>query len=350
MRSGLFWDKLFWFSPVEISACNMHSTCVCVVSGAGLLQQGVQPAAGAARGQDSFHGCVWGPQKAHEDASVLSWLWALLYSGRIRVMQCFPKTLLYLGRISSMRFFFFRQSCITGSLSCYHLTGLVKATAFGADDPGFNSCLRHGDFSGSSHASDLKIGTPVATLPGAWRYRVSTGTGWPGVSILWLGEVESLISNFCLSVAVRTIVWAGLFLKYSSMLLGDIKQTTNNNILVLLGLGFAGFQDIFSSLFFFFCQFLSSGMFTCTFTRPFSISDHGHMVQGYLPPWWPNDKMGASIVAAPCSSAAFSMGFFQVCHISDLKTGTPVATLPGAWRYRVSAGTGRPGVSILWLG
>ena len=41
-----------------------------------------------------------------------------------------------------------------------------------------------GIFSGSSHTSDLKIGTPVATLPGAWRYRVSTGTGRPGVSIL----------------------------------------------------------------------------------------------------------------------------------------------------------------------
>ena len=27
--------------------------------------------------------------------------------------------------------------------------------------------------------------------------------------------------------------------------------------------------------------------------------------------------------------------------------GTPVGTLPDAWRYRVSAGTGRPGVSIL---
>ena len=39
-------------------------------------------------------------------------------------------------------------------------------------------------FPGSSHTSDLKIGTPVATVPGAWRYRVSTGTGWPGVSIL----------------------------------------------------------------------------------------------------------------------------------------------------------------------
>ena len=41
-----------------------------------------------------------------------------------------------------------------------------------------------GIFSGSSHTSDLKIGTLVATLPGAWRCRVSTGTGRPGVSIL----------------------------------------------------------------------------------------------------------------------------------------------------------------------
>ena len=38
--------------------------------------------------------------------------------------------------------------------------------------------------SGSSHTSDFKIGTPVASLPGAWRYRVSAGTGRPGVSIL----------------------------------------------------------------------------------------------------------------------------------------------------------------------
>ena len=34
-----------------------------------------------------------------------------------------------------------------------------------------------------------------------WRYRVSTGTGWPGVSMLWLGDVATLIYNFCLSVA-----------------------------------------------------------------------------------------------------------------------------------------------------
>ena len=49
--------------------------------------------------------------------------------------------------------------------------------------PGSNLACA-GIFSGSSHTSDLKIGTPVATLPGAWRYRVRTGTGRPGVSIL----------------------------------------------------------------------------------------------------------------------------------------------------------------------
>ena len=58
-----------------------------------------------------------------------------------------------------------------------------KASASRAQGPGFESRLRQ-DFSGSSHTSDLNIGTPVATLPDAWRYRVSAGTGRPGVSIL----------------------------------------------------------------------------------------------------------------------------------------------------------------------
>ena len=49
--------------------------------------------------------------------------------------------------------------------------------------PGSNPACA-GIFSGSSHTSDLKIGTPVATLPGVWRYRVSAGTGRPSVSIL----------------------------------------------------------------------------------------------------------------------------------------------------------------------
>ena len=49
--------------------------------------------------------------------------------------------------------------------------------------PGSNSTCA-GIFPWSSHTSDLKIDTPVATLAGAWHYKVSTGTGRPGVSIL----------------------------------------------------------------------------------------------------------------------------------------------------------------------
>ena len=64
------------------------------------------------------------------------------------------------------------------------LIGLVvKASASRAEDAGVESRLRQ-DFYSSSHTSDLKISTPVATLPINWCYRVSTGTSQPGVSIL----------------------------------------------------------------------------------------------------------------------------------------------------------------------
>ena len=69
---------------------------------------------------------------------------------------------------------------------------------------------------------------PVATLPGAWHYKVSTGTGWPGVSILWLGWIASLICNFCLSVAACTIVYADASLRYTSMLLGHYAASNSN--------------------------------------------------------------------------------------------------------------------------
>ena len=72
--------------------------------------------------------------------------------------------------------------------------------------PGFVSYWCRRDFIRSSHTSNFKFGTPVATLPGAWRYRVSAGTGWPSVSILGLDEVEHLICNFYLSVAACKIV------------------------------------------------------------------------------------------------------------------------------------------------
>ena len=69
-------------------------------------------------------------------------------------------------------------------------------------------------------ASEQKIGTPVATLPGARRYRVRGGTDWPGVGVLWLGEIESLICDSYLSVAACTVVGANLSLRQTGMLLG----------------------------------------------------------------------------------------------------------------------------------
>ena len=117
---------------------------------------------------------------------------------------------------SCTTFTFLIGICVLPSpFSCKLPCGLVvKASALRAEDPGFESRLWR-DFWGLSHTSDLKIGTPVATLPGASRFGVSAWTGWPGVSILWLGEVDSLICNFCLSVAARKIVCADSSLRYN---------------------------------------------------------------------------------------------------------------------------------------
>ena len=60
---------------------------------------------------------------------------------------------------------------------------MVKVSASIVADLGFDSHLCR-DFSGLSYTSDLKIGTPVDTLSNTWHYRVSPGTGWPGVSVL----------------------------------------------------------------------------------------------------------------------------------------------------------------------
>ena len=108
---------------------------------------------------------------------------------------------------------------VDGELLFSDLCLLPLVIASAAAATGFDSCLRCGDFSGSSHTSDLKIATPVATMPGAWRHRVSAGTGWPDVSTLWLSEVESLICNFYLCVTTHKSVWADPHLSYTSMLL-----------------------------------------------------------------------------------------------------------------------------------
>ena len=52
------------------------------------------------------------------------------------------------------------------------------ATTTGTADMGLESSTM------SSPNSELKVGTPLVTLPGAWRYWLSIGTGWTGDSIL----------------------------------------------------------------------------------------------------------------------------------------------------------------------
>ena len=54
-----------------------------------------------------------------------------------------------------------------------------KASASRAEDPGFESSLGRDFFEGQIIRSDLKVDIPVSTLPGAWRYRVITGTRRP---------------------------------------------------------------------------------------------------------------------------------------------------------------------------
>ena len=111
------------------------------------------------------------------------------------------------------------------NMNCF--AGLVvKVSTSRGEDPVFESRSKR-DFSWSSHTSDLNISTHVAFLPGAWRCRVRARTGRPSVSILWQGEVESLICSSFLSVAARILSeqirpWDTLACSW------DVNQPTNN--------------------------------------------------------------------------------------------------------------------------
>ena len=81
------------------------------------------------------------------------------------LLSCIPVTLNQGQQTSTYQNVEFR--------STYHHLGLVlRRSSREQKIPGSNpACARI--FFGSSHTSDLKIGTPVATLPGAWRYRLA---------------------------------------------------------------------------------------------------------------------------------------------------------------------------------
>ena len=71
-------------------------------------------------------------------------------------------------------------ACLLALLLDDHLVGIVvKASASKAVGPGSipDSDFPVGICPGSGRTSNLQTGTPVATLPGAWRYRVRAETG-----------------------------------------------------------------------------------------------------------------------------------------------------------------------------
>ena len=96
------------------------------------------------------------------------------------------------------------------------LVGLVvKVSASRAEGPRFESLRR--DFYRVESYQWLKNWHSNCYLAKRLASLSQTLTGWPGVSILWLGEMESLVCNFYLSVSGRKIVWANPSLRYTGM-------------------------------------------------------------------------------------------------------------------------------------
>ena len=81
----------------------------------------------------------------------------------------------------------------------------------------------------------------------------------------------------------------------------------------------------------------------------FRVGDAGRgVLPAGGPPHWPGGKVTASRAAQMASIPAFAVDLLPGPVIPvTLKVGTAVATLPGAWCYRVGVGTGWPRVSIL---
>ena len=97
----------------------------------------------------------------------------------------------------------------------------------------------------------------MATLPGAQRYRICAGTGWPSVSILWLGEME-VWQHIRLSEQIRP--WDTLACYW------DIKQPTNKLTLVLFN------NPLYSVT----CILFMTDPLTCFYNVHSSLPPHAH--------------------------------------------------------------------------
>ena len=88
----------------------------------------------------------------------------------------------------------------------------------------FRLCL--GSFSRSSHTSGLKIGDPVATLPGARSHRASAGTGWPGASMLLSGWDKKCDQQLLFHISPWDTIACCLYVKQS---VNDEQQQQHNS-------------------------------------------------------------------------------------------------------------------------
>ena len=104
---------------------------------------------------------------------------------------CDPEWMLLKLLLMSMHVSLNRRDCLVGLV--------VKANASRAKDPGFESCLGR-DFSGVGSYQWLKNWHSSGYPARRRHYRVSAGTGWTGVSILWLGERGKVCSATTISV------------------------------------------------------------------------------------------------------------------------------------------------------
>ena len=85
----------------------------------------------------------------------------------------------------------------------------------------------------------------------------------------------------------------------------------------------------------------------CQRTEVVSVQVKRWSGQWERPPRWPSGKASASKTEDPGFESRLRRDFFGVESHQLLKNRHSSGSLPGAWSYRVSAGTGRPGVSIL---
>ena len=180
----------------------------------------------------------------------------------------------------------------------------------------------------------VKFGTWVVILPDTWHNRARAWTDWVIASILWLGEIASLICSANLRVAAHKIIQVDPSIRHY-VCCWNMKQPNNGGSLLYNCLHQE--RQIMEQP-----NNSSSLLYNCL-----------HQERQIMKQ--PNNS-GSLLYNCPHQEQQI-WGFIPAVGIfldgvipSDLKIGIPVAALPVGWHCRVGARTVWPDVSILWLG